>query len=373
MAGIVTQPATRARSGINIVVVGNYRPDRQYSMLAYEKAVMTALEGLEGVSVRAWHPPQVFGRGPGRLSRWLAGIDKFILPLFRAPSSDLALIVDQSNALYAFSLRARKVLIVCHDLVPALFAAGELPGWKPSFLRNLLTGLNLRALERADHVICVSEATRRDVLRLTRVAEDRTSTLLNAQTSLIGAHGGDVGPSSTDRPYVLCFGGWLTKNSVGSVRIFALAASRLPPGARLLMVGDLADAAAEEAARLGISDLFEVRRHVSDGDLVTLYRNASALLFPSLYEGFGWPILEAQACDTPVVCSAAASLPEVAGEGACVLPLSDEAAMANALVQVVMDGDFRAQIVAKGARNLARFQPGQWGEKLRDEVLSLLK
>jgi glycosyltransferase involved in cell wall biosynthesis len=84
-------------------------------------------------------------------------------------------------------------------------------------------------------------------------------------------------------------------------------------------------------------DRVEVHGHVGDDELVTLYRGAACLVFPSLAEGFGFPLLEAMACGTPVVCADAGSLPEVAGGAAHTVPPHDHDALATAVADVLAD------------------------------------
>jgi glycosyltransferase involved in cell wall biosynthesis len=95
--------------------------------------------------------------------------------------------------------------------------------------------------------------------------------------------------------------------------------------------------------------------YVPDEDKAALLTGATALVFPSLYEGFGFPALEAQACGTAVVCSDTSSLPEVAGEGALLVDPEDTAAIAAALRRVVEDEALRSRLVTRGRANLKRF------------------
>ncbi len=95
--------------------------------------------------------------------------------------------------------------------------------------------------------------------------------------------------------------------------------------------------------------------YIADEDKAALLSGATALVFPSLYEGFGFPVLEAQACGAPVVCSNSSSLPEVAGEGALLVNPEDTAAIAGALRQVAGDETLRGRLVARGRANLKRF------------------
>jgi glycosyltransferase involved in cell wall biosynthesis len=95
--------------------------------------------------------------------------------------------------------------------------------------------------------------------------------------------------------------------------------------------------------------------YVPQEDKAALLSGAVAYVFPSLYEGFGFPVLEAQACDTALICASASSLPEVAGDGAMLVdPLSVDD-LANAMAKVRSNGDLRANLVARGRRNRVRF------------------
>lgn len=109
--------------------------------------------------------------------------------------------------------------------------------------------------------------------------------------------------------------------------------------------------------------------YVADEDLAALYSMATAYVAPSLYEGFGFPVLEAMACGTAVVCSDGGSLPEVAGEAALVVPAQDTATLAQAITRVVADDDLRRNLIMKGYQNLNRFS---W-EKAARETLAVLE
>jgi glycosyltransferase involved in cell wall biosynthesis len=95
--------------------------------------------------------------------------------------------------------------------------------------------------------------------------------------------------------------------------------------------------------------------HVDEDDLLALYQSADVFAYPSLYEGFGLPLLEAMACGVPVVCSNRASLPEVAGDAALLVDPTDEPAIAAALVRALHDDDLRREMVAKGLRRAREF------------------
>ena len=100
-----------------------------------------------------------------------------------------------------------------------------------------------------------------------------------------------------------------------------------------------------------------------DEDLRALYSDALCLAYPSLYEGFGFPVLEAFACETPVVTSKLSSMPEVAGDAALLVDPYDVAALSAALGRLLSEPDLRAELVARGKRQVAQFT---WQRTARD-------
>jgi glycosyltransferase involved in cell wall biosynthesis len=110
-----------------------------------------------------------------------------------------------------------------------------------------------------------------------------------------------------------------------------------------------------EVAHEGLEGAVKFLPGVSDPDLVLLMNGATALLFVSLYEGFGLPILEAMACGTPVVTSSVSSMPEVAGDAAVLVDPADEEAISEAMWQLLRDQDARRQLVEAGRRRVQEF------------------
>jgi glycosyltransferase involved in cell wall biosynthesis len=119
--------------------------------------------------------------------------------------------------------------------------------------------------------------------------------------------------------------------------------------------GWLAEPIYAAVQRLKLSDQVQFLDFVSDDDLPTLYSGALAMVYPSLYEGFGVPIVEAQACGAPVITSAASSLPEVAGEAALLVDPQDTAAIAAALRRVLSEPGLAERLRADGPRQAAKF------------------
>src|SRR5436190_1607107 len=130
----------------------------------------------------------------------------------------------------------------------------------------------------------------------------------------------------------------------------ALAAQRL--GRRLVVAGPIVDEALADKLRVLGADL---RGYVSQEELVRLYRGAQVLLFPSRYEGFGLPPLEAMACGTPVVCSNVSSLPEVVGDAAILVNPENVFDIARGITDMLLDEELRARMIRRGREQAARF------------------
>ena len=132
--------------------------------------------------------------------------------------------------------------------------------------------------------------------------------------------------------------------------------------------GWLTDSIERRVAELGIAERVRFTGYVADEDLPALLSGALAFVFPSLYEGFGMPVLEAMACGAPVLASATSALPEVAGDAALLIDPEDTAAIAHGLERLAGDADLRADLRARGLVRAAQFT---W-ERCAEETLAVL-
>ena len=377
-----------------ILIVGNYPADGQESMLRFARMLEEGF-ARAGWPVESISPRAVFGGRGGRpantgLGKWLAYVDKFLLfpwTLRRRVrglgAGAVVHLADHSNAMYAPAAASagHRVLITCHDLGAVRGALGEPTDCPASRTGRVLQRWIRRSLGRADVIACDSAATRADVDRLIRrpggtAPDTRLVHIgLNAPYRPLPAAEADarlaaVPALAGGRPFALHVGSGLRrKNREGVLRIFARLRDDWPEG-RLVFAGEAPSAElTAQAAALGVAERVVAVTRPPDELLEALYSRAAAFLFPSTFEGFGWPVVEAQACGCPVLSSDAGSLAEVAGEGAFVRPVADEAAFAEELRRIVRDPGVRAAWTAAGFRNAARFTE----EKMRRRYADLYR
>ena len=338
-------------SNMKVLLIGNYVPDGQTSMLAFKRILERELPH-NGCELRVLTPPRRVLRVPtsSRLWKWLGYVDKFILFI---PSlarhlrwADVVHVTDHSNGMYIPWVKSKPNVITCHDVIAVQAAKGMVDGWNVGWTGRLFQRLIVKGLRGADLVACVSDLTRRELLALELAEEPRVTVVLNGLNddfrpvppeeaeSLIQRFG--ISP----RDKFLIHVGWdlARKNRRKVLETFialherAAASGQPAPVDQLLFVGpELVPEMAELARKHGVADRIKTVQGVSHEELRALYASATALLFPSLQEGFGWPVIEAQACGCPVFTSDLAPMNEIGGEGAVYVDPNDPEAMAAAI------------------------------------------
>lgn len=234
-------------------------------------------------------------------------------------------------------------VVTVHDMIPELFAD------------SVPAGVHLakeRYVREADVVVVVSEATRRDVLNQYPGLEIPVVPIPHGVSAPFRP-GGPRLPTLPDQ-YLLYVGrrGGYKDFSVALAGFRCTAGSH--PNLHFVCVGG-GTWSPVEAESLGDLSSRVHRVDLDDAGLARAYSNAAAFVFPSRYEGFGLPLLEAMACGTPVVAANAASLPEVGGDAAVYFPPGDETALAETLDALLSDPVRRAQAVARGLDRAAEF------------------
>ncbi len=231
------------------------------------------------------------------------------------------------------------------------------------------------SLTHASRIIAISESTRRDLCRLFGVGQERVAVVYcGRDLNFAPAHTRSAietfraKHSLPDR--MILFVGTLEprKNVPSLIRAFAQAKrkGRLPH--RLVLVGARGWKHSEidkTVEREGLSNDVMLAGYVPEEELVEWYRAADLFVYPSLYEGFGLPPLEAMASGTPVITSNVASLPEVVGDAALMVRPEDEDAMTEAIIRVAQDSSIRADMIARGLKQASKFS---WERAARETI-----
>jgi glycosyltransferase involved in cell wall biosynthesis len=355
---------TESRPIARVELLHNYGERAQPSMMIYADQLGRALEG-EGFAVDHVRPRNLL---PEMVRRpWLMGkLDSLagryaLYPwIARSLRADVFHVTDHGQGHLVASLDPARTVVTCHDVILLLVAAGRLRGPRPPLAPYLLSH-STRVMCRARGIVAVSERTRRDLAELTGVDCTRVRVVPNglnpaARPRPEAREELRVRLGSRRRKIVLHVGSTLFyKNVEGCLRV----TQRLRASGRdVLLVRAGARLSPDQLAlarRLGLGEALYEFGPVSDDMLVKLYNSAEVLLFPSLYEGFGWPPIEAMACGTPVVCSRGGALPEVVGDAALTADAEDDAALA-AHVEAVLDRPELADLLRmRGRARAAQF------------------
>ncbi len=275
--------------------------------------------------------------------------------------ADVYHVLDGSYGFMSWGVPLARTLVTVHDLIPALQSEGRFAVARPGWGARWLIRSSLRFAQQAALVCSDSAATAQDLFHLTGRPADAVVHLALRPMPRPMAGGA---PIRLGESVILHVGNnGFYKNRSGAVRVFAQMA-RFRRGMSLILAG-----AGPDAALLDLVEQLGIKEHVhfivepDDAMLATLYAHASLLLFPSLYEGFGWPPLEAMSFGCPVVCSNAGSLPEVVGNAAVIGDPGDIPGFAAAALRVLEDEALARSLIARGRHHIERFTSQRMAEQ----------
>jgi len=300
-------------------------------------------------------------------NRWGRRLDRQASLLVRYPahvrrqSADVFHIVDHAYAHLTRSLPRGRAVVTCHDLM-LLHAELEDVGFRGGRMKVRRFRWFTSFLRQAGLVACDSQATADDVTGIVGVPPSRVRVIPLGVSPVFSQPSQesrretrrrlDQTGAGTILMHVSSGGGY--KNVPGTIRVLGALRSR-GVDARLVRVGvplDPTDTAL--AQQLGVLDHVQEFRAIPDEEVAALYGAADVLLFPSRWEGFGWPPLEALACGTPsVIASECRSVVDLLGDAALAEPAADVAAMADAVERIITDDGLRRGLVERGRRRVA--------------------
>jgi glycosyltransferase involved in cell wall biosynthesis len=243
---------------------------------------------------------------------------------------------------------------------------------------NLMVGLSAR---RAAKVLTLSEHSRRDIIETYGIEASKVIVTPLAADAVFNPHytreevEGAKMRHGLSRPYLLCVStSHPHKNIERLIDAFELLADKGQIPHELVLVGVQGFASERIARRVEASPRRSLIRNlgwVSASDLPLLYAGAEAMVYPSTFEGFGLPVLEAMACGTPVVASKAASLPEVVGDAGLLFDPMDTAEMAAQIRRVIGDSDLRKELRTRGIEHCANFSWNKTARRTLEQLESV--
>jgi len=254
-------------------------------------------------------------------------------------------------------------VVTVHDLIPLI-----LPAYRGSPLVRLYTRLVTAAARKAQAIITVSQASQRDIVRCLHIPPERVHVTYEAageafqpvedEAQLVAIRQKYALPER----YLLYLGGFDQRKNLSTLlRAFALLVNKQQQ-VRLVIAGRLPgrDSPLFPDSRrlvreLGLKERVIFTGWVPEEDKPALFSGATAFVFPSLYEGFGLPAVEALACGTPAIASNRSSLPEVVGEGGILVEPTDVGALAEAMEVLLADDTLRAELRQRALAQAAKF------------------
>jgi len=307
-------------------------------MPRFAELLRTSFEA-RGHRVEVWSPRAIVYNGlrRGRASKWAGYIDQYILfpwwvrsALKRTSEQTMFVFCDQALGPWVPLVADRPHVVHVHDLLALRSALGDVPENPTSITGQIYQRYIRHGFRQARHFISISTKTREELHRFGQITPLTSAVVYHGMNypyrrlpeasaeAILRAIGlGDL----TAAPILHVGGGQWYKNLAGVVALYAKYAALTPNPRELICVSP--DPNAEVRKRLQSVPANGRVRFVSklpSATLQALYSKAGAFLFPSLAEGFGWPLIEAQACGCPVITTDEAPMNEVAGQAACYLP-----------------------------------------------------
>jgi glycosyltransferase involved in cell wall biosynthesis len=362
---MISPVSVAASPDLRVAILHNYRDELQPSMRLYAERLGDALLRRHVRVTRVRPPGIVPAAWRGRSATWTK-IDGYVgrfavYPrLLQNLRSDIVHVVDHGQGYLVAGLDGRRTVVTCHDVILLALASGRIGSARVPQVALQLFRISLEAMKRAAMVVADSTQTKRDLVDLVHIDPERVIVIYPGLNQCF-APDRERGLNFrrrlriTDGFVMLQIGRGFYKNVPSVLRVLR----RLRQGGldvRVARVGPpLAGDDRALAERLGVLSAVVELGAVADADLPALYNGVDLLLFPSLYEGFGWPPLEAMASGTPVVCSRAGSLDEIVADAALTADPEDVEALAWHVGAALTDGDLRTALVARGLAHAAGF------------------
>ncbi|MBF4470432.1 glycosyltransferase family 4 protein [Flavobacterium sp. HJJ] len=231
-----------------------------------------------------------------------------------------------------------------------------------------------KVIYSSKHVLTVSDFSKSEIVKFYKISQDKITVIYNAVANQFS-----IGSSSLEQakvPYLVAVSSLNYRKNLHSVlAAFQRISNEYNNNLQLIVIGDIKSKIFKsiDIQEYSSNTAFQFVGRVSDEELIKFYTNALGFIYPSYYEGFGIPPLEAQACGCPVIVSNVSSLPEVFKDSALYCNPNSIDEISNAMITLVKDKALREQLVEKGRQNLLRFSWDQSALKLSNIINNNIK
>ena len=279
-------------------------------------------------------------------------IKQIIYPFIIPRRCDIYHILDHSYAHLINFLPKRKVVITCHDLIPLRFPE------KMSFRGRILFNYYTKKLEKAKFLIAVSLNTKKDIINLLKIPEKKIEVIypvaISKKNFSISKESIKIKEGLSNKIILLSVGNFFYKNTILILKSLNLLKRRYKD-ILLIKIGGFSDEEKYFIKKNKLDKMILVKKNLSEKEMNKFYYISDMLVFPSIYEGFGIPPLEAMACGTPVITSNKASLPEIVGDAAIKINPYSVNELKKAIIKIIEDKKFRENLIRGGYQNLKKF------------------
>jgi glycosyltransferase involved in cell wall biosynthesis len=357
-------------SQMKVLMLRNVSEEKNLSMKLYGDRLSNALAKRCAVkNIYPWNPPYAGQRGLKILNKGMDYIARYgVYPSSLLPRrADVFHIIDHANAHLLACLPSSRSVVTCHDIMLLKLAGGEFDESVPvPLVASKLLKLSIHFLKSAAVIITDSQSTADDLVECARISRDQIRVVplgidpqFNQPPNVEARSTARLRWGLAENQQVLLHVGnnWFYKNLEGLIKALAvLQAERKIDNLLLLKVGKrLTTEQRSLALSLGVEKSIREVGLLDSEELQSIYWASDLLVFPSLWEGFGWPPLEAMASGTPVVCSKRGALDEVVGDAAVIVNPEEPESIAEGIAGALNDEHLRQSLIRKGLQRAKLF------------------
>ncbi len=367
--------------GLKIVTLfRNFVEDYRTSMEVYADNLFSELLPLSDgkLKLREYRPTVTYLKGLANAGKTKMRLCRYVsYPwLARRHQADLNHIIDHGYGHLLYFLDPARTIVTVHDLIPLLHWKGVIRGTKRN-RKPWLNEFSFQSLKLAKHLIAVSENTKSDLIHHCGCLEKNITVIYYGVNKKFVSYSQDYrerlrcsfGFPDKHTNLVLITGGVFYKNQMTSLKVLSALIRECSRPVNLIVVGKSCPEWENAKQEAGLTGNVIELDFIPHGKMPDLYNCVDCLLFPSLYEGFGWPPLEAMACGTAVITSNVASLPEVVGGAGLMANPYDVDALTRAVKEVLENQSLRSSLKKKGISRSSEFS---W-EKNAEKTIELYK